>query len=90
KIWPRLIGYAAGHPDFAHALQTRSTAPRRAQLARLLKEAGARGELRPDIDVDFAMDLLLGPILHCRVRGAEVDANAPERIVDVFWKAWSS
>ena len=89
KIWPRLIGYAAGHPDFAYALQTRSTAPRRMQLARLLKEAGTRGQLRPDIDVDFAMDLLFGPILHCRLRGAEVDANAPERIVDVFWKAWS-
>ena len=89
KIWPRLIGYAAGHPEFAQALQIRSTGPRRAQLARLLKQASAKGGLRGSIDVDFAMDLLFGPILHCRLRGAEVAANAPERIVDVFWKAYA-
>jgi AcrR family transcriptional regulator len=87
KIWPRLIGYAAGHPEFAQALQIRSTGPRRAQLARLLKQASSKGGLRGNIDVDFAMDLLFGPILHCRLRGAPVAADAPERIVDGFWKA---
>jgi AcrR family transcriptional regulator len=90
KIWPRLIGYAAGHPEFAQEFQRRSTGPRRAQLARLLKQASSKGGLRGNIDVDFAMDLLFGPILHCRLRGAEVATDAPERIVDVFWKAYST
>ena len=90
KIWPRLIGDAAGHQEFAKALQIRSTGPRRAQLARLLKQAGSKGGLRNGIDVDFAMDLLFGPILHCRLRGAPVAEDAPERIVELFWKAYAA
>jgi AcrR family transcriptional regulator len=66
RIWPGIIGYAVGNPGFAQALQRHSFGPRRAQIARLLKEAVKKGELRDDIDCDFALDLLIGPIMHRR------------------------
>ncbi len=37
--------------------------PRRANVARVLSAALARGEVSGDVDVDFVCDLLLGPIL---------------------------
>jgi AcrR family transcriptional regulator len=87
KIWPRLIGFAQSNPEFAQALRSRSTEPRRAQLARLLRQAASKGELRADIDVDFAMDLLVGPVMHRRFMGTETGPDTAEKIVDVFYKA---
>jgi AcrR family transcriptional regulator len=88
KIWPRLIGFAQGNPEFARALRAHSTEPRREQLERLLRQAAALGELRSDIDVDFAMDLLVGPVMHRRFMGVEADPDTAEKVVDVFWRAW--
>jgi hypothetical protein len=54
----------------------------------LLRQAAALGELRSDIDVDFAMDLLVGPVMHRRFMGVEADPDTAEKVVDVFWRAW--
>ena len=89
KIWPRVIGYAVNNPDFAQALQQHSFGPRRAQIARLLGEAVRKGQLRGDIDCDFALDLLIGPIMHRRfVNEKNIPADLPERVVDYFWKVF--
>ncbi len=87
RIWPRIIGYAVGNPAFGRALQEFAFAPRRKQVARLLKQAAANGELRKGIDVDLAMDLLMGPIMHRRfVRGDEIPPTLADAIVDYFWQ----
>ncbi|MGD1069836.1 MAG: TetR/AcrR family transcriptional regulator [Bryobacteraceae bacterium] len=90
RIWPRVIGYAASNADFAQALRSFSFEPRRVQIARILQQAVERGELPGGIDPAFAMDLLVGPLLHRRFTG---DKNPPpdlaDRIVEHFWKAMS-
>ena len=89
KIWPRLIGYAVTNPEFARALQEHSFGPRRAQIARLLKQAAAKGELRNDIDSGLAMDLLIGPIMHRRFQGEKkIPPDLPEKVVEYFWKVF--
>ena len=84
KIWPRIIGYAAANPKFGTALQEHSFGPRRAQIARILAEGAQRGQLPPGIDPNFAMDLLVGPIMHRRFAGNLLTADFPEQVVDTF------
>lgn len=89
RIWPRIISYAVGNPNFGRALQEYVFAPRREMVLRLLYEASERGGLRSDIDPELAMDLLIGPIMHRRfVDEKNVPADLPERIVEYFWNAF--
>jgi AcrR family transcriptional regulator len=87
KIWPRIIGYAAANPKFAAALQEHSFAPRRAQIGRILKEAADRGDLPDGIDVNFALDLLVGPVIHRRFTTNQVPAGFAELVVDAFLRS---
>jgi AcrR family transcriptional regulator len=87
KIWPRIIGYAAANPKFAEALKEHSFVPRRAQIARILKEAADRGDLPAGIDVNFALDLLVGPIIHRRFSGGQFPPGFAELVVDAFLRS---
>ena len=87
KLWPRIIGHAAGNPAFGAALRARFDEPRRAQVTRLVTRAIFQGQLREDLDIDLAMDLLFGPIMHRRFSNNSVPADLPERVVEAFWNA---
>ena len=84
RIWPRIIGYAAANPKFGAALYQDSFGPRRAQITRILTEGASRGDLRPGIDPNLAMDLLIGPVMHRRFAGNLLSDDFPEQVVDNF------
>jgi hypothetical protein len=86
RVWPRVIGYAASNPAFAKALRARILDGHRAQLAALLQSAIDKGELRPSLDMETALDVLLGPILYRRFMQTTVPPELPEHIVDSFWR----
>lgn len=89
RIWPRVIGYAISNPEFAKALRDSSFGPRRQRIARILEDGVAKGELATHVDSEFALDLLLGPIMHRRFMDPE---NAPmelaDRVVNYFWEVF--
>ncbi len=87
RIMPKIFGHASANPAFLKAWAERIEQPRRARLAELINRAIAAGELRKDVDVNLALHLLLGPILYHRMMHTALPADAPERIVDAFWKA---
>jgi AcrR family transcriptional regulator len=82
KIWPKIIGHAAANPNFGLALQKHAFEPRRAQVARILARGAERGEFPPEVDPNFAMDLLIGPIMHRRFAGNVLAEDFPEQVVD--------
>ena len=84
KIWPRIMGYAIANPRFAAALQEHSFGPRRTQIARILGEAADRGDIPGDIDPQFAMDLLVGPLMHRRITTGQIPDGFAERVVASF------
>jgi len=86
RIWPRVIGYAASNPAFAKAFRARILDGQRAQLAGLLQSAIDKGELRTGLDIDMALDMLLGPILYRRFMQTTVPPELPEHVVDSFWR----
>ncbi len=89
-IWPRIIGYAASNPEFFQAMQAFAFGPRRAQIERIIERAIQKGELRPGIDAAFAMDLLVGPVMHRRFTGGAMPRDMPVRIVDYLWEVFKA
>ena len=86
RVWPRVIGYAAGNPAFAKAFRARIGDGHRVQLTALLQRAVEKGELRAGLDVDMAFDVLLGPILYRRFMQETVPLDLPQHLIDSFWR----
>lgn len=59
-----LAADAQSQPEIADALREQWLGPRRAAAAALIREGMASGELRPDLDVPVALDLLFGPVYY--------------------------
>jgi AcrR family transcriptional regulator len=87
KIWPRIVAHAMGNPKFGRALRAQFDAPRRARLTSILEQAVAQGKLRAGIDIDLAMDLLFGPVMHRQFARTPMPPDMPEKVVDAFWTA---
>ena len=88
KIMPRIIGYAAANPKFAEALKKNAMGPAELQILRILDDGVAKGSLSADMDRDLVLNLLLGPIMHCRITRGMVPAKLPGYVVDGFWRSW--
>jgi hypothetical protein len=60
-------------------------------LAGLLEAARDRGDLRPDLDIDLAVDMLTGPVLLKRLIAPFLDSspNWNEKLVDSLLRSWS-
>ncbi len=90
RMMPHLMAYAARHPPFAKAWRARVLEPQRTHVLEILGEAIEAGELPPNLDLDLATALLIGPMVYRFFRvagGATVPPDMPERIVEAFWKA---
>jgi AcrR family transcriptional regulator len=68
----------------------RVVAPRVAYARRLLEQAQERGELRPDADLDLAVQMLSGSVFHRRVAGIPPEPGWAARAVDAIWKGMGS
>ena len=81
-----LVADAQGDPDLAEDFRLRFFAHRRARGAATLAQGIAAGELRPDLDIDDALDLLYAPLWlrllvgHCRASRAAAD-----RLLALAW-----
>jgi AcrR family transcriptional regulator len=84
---PRVLAEAAGDPEMHAIFYDNLVAPRRAIMANVLRTAIARGELRADLDVEMAIDVLTGPwVYRLLISGGDVDAVFaldPERMLDL-------
>ena len=84
RVFAQLVGEAQFDPRVAAELRDRLVGSRR-QLVRAIWERGvARGELRPDVDPEAAIDLVFGPAMYRLVAGhAPLDDAAADAVVDV-------
>jgi AcrR family transcriptional regulator len=80
---PGLAVEVGGNPELANALSHHIVAPKRARVTEILDRAVARGELRPDLDYELVLDMLVGPIMwSAMVTGASLDDDFAERLAD--------
>jgi AcrR family transcriptional regulator len=84
----RLVGAMADSAHLAATLRTKVIGPRRAAVADLLRAAVATGDLPGDLDLDLAVDQLVGPLLYRHlVSGDPIAPDIPARLVDAFFSA---
>ncbi|MEJ3744846.1 TetR/AcrR family transcriptional regulator [Actinomycetes bacterium KLBMP 9797] len=84
KIMPCLVPEMHRSPQ-QYAMYQEIVQPRREIMREVLRRGVRTGELRPDLDIELVMSLLMGPTVLQRVLrwNPQLDeANLPERVVD--------
>lgn len=84
KIFPRLIGESADNPELMARYREQVLDPRRERFRQTLQRGVEQGLVRPDVDLDHAIDLLVGPMAYRHLIRTD-PPPAPElaaRIVD--------
>jgi AcrR family transcriptional regulator len=80
-----VLGSLLGHdPQTLAAHRERVIAPRARHSRQLLRDAQERGEIRPDADLDAAMELLVGSLFARALAGDRSPHPWPERAVDTL------
>lgn len=83
RVFAQLVGEAQSDPLVQAELHTHLTEPRRTLMKAIWARGVARGELRPDLDVDAAIDQLIGPMLYRLLLGhAPLDDATADALVD--------
>lgn len=77
RVFPSLLEAAERDPELAE-LRAEHSERKRAAFEHVLRRAADRGELDPDLDLQAAIDLVVGPIFYRRIV-----ARAPVRPKDV-------
>ncbi len=78
-----LVSDLATDPELARAFRERVVALRVAEVHRLLERGITRGDIRADVDVELANELLFGPVYYrLLLSGAPLDKRVASRIVD--------
>lgn len=67
RMMPALIAYSAVHPEFGAAWRHRVMDPPRQSLRRILERGIRDGLLQPDLDLNVAVALMLGPLLYWHI-----------------------
>ncbi|MGA7271595.1 MAG: TetR/AcrR family transcriptional regulator [Acidimicrobiia bacterium] len=88
SVFPWLVGEVAAGTDLGKRYLNDVIAPRRAAVAHVIREAVERGDLRSDIDVELAVDMLLGPVLVRKLVGPSPHRSWPETLVDELLDGW--
>lgn len=86
-----LVAAMARSPVIAQAVRSGFVATRRAAMREVLERGMARGDLRDDLDVEVALDMLSGPLLlRLLVTGAVIDERLATLIVEMVLRAGST
>jgi AcrR family transcriptional regulator len=86
RAWPTIFSYSFTHPEFCAAVnKALSTQSPKHTIMGIVKAASEAGVLRKDLDPEFALDLLAGPLMHHRFLHGTVPGKLPEQVVRAVW-----
>ena len=85
RVCVQLIGQAQVDEEFAAAYREAFITVRRAALRELLERGRERGEVRDDVDLELALDMIFGPIWYRRlVRHAPLTPEFAHALADAL------
>ncbi|HEX3941102.1 MAG TPA: TetR/AcrR family transcriptional regulator [Acidobacteriaceae bacterium] len=67
RIWPHLMAYSSRNETFGNAWRARVMEPSRSALIAMIERGERLGILRPKVDREVALAMLLGPMFYKRV-----------------------
>jgi hypothetical protein len=80
----------ARKPELAKAVREGFLTRRRAALSEVLRRGVERGDLRPDLDVELALDVLGGPLFYrLLITGGPIDEQLAEGIADLVLRGFA-
>jgi AcrR family transcriptional regulator len=82
-----LLAEEQRNPEDIKGFRDRVLSKRVAILHEILEGGIERGELRPDLDLDAASDLILGAFLFHYLADGRPDPEWPRRVADTVWPA---
>jgi AcrR family transcriptional regulator len=90
EVLPWLAGEIARRSDVGERYSVAVMVPKRALVSGIISRGIERGELRHDLDVSTAVDLIIGPVLARRLIGslAESPESWPETLIDSLLTGW--
>jgi AcrR family transcriptional regulator len=90
RLMPNLIGAIAQKPELATAVRDGFLARRREVLSEVLRRGVERGDLRPDLDVELALDVLGGPLFYrLLVTGGPLDERLAEGVAELILRGFA-
>jgi AcrR family transcriptional regulator len=90
RLMPKLIGAMADNPELARAVRDGFLAVRRSALSEVLRRGVERGDLRPDLDLELALDVLGGPLFYrLLVTGGPIDEQLAEGVADLILRGFA-
>ena len=75
------------NPRLLELFRERIVAPQRQLVAETIREGVERGQIRPDLDVERILDLLLGAFFAAVFAGGRPGPDWPKATVDALWPA---
>lgn len=87
QIFPRLLSEGARNPALLERYREQVLEPRHRRLRRVLERAVQTGVVRPDVDLDHAVGLLVGPVVYRNIVRTEPPPGpdlAPRVVDDVL------
>jgi AcrR family transcriptional regulator len=86
ELWPHIFSYCITHPKFHRRVHESlvERAPKHT-IVGILRAAMAAGELPSDLDVEYALDLLVGPLVHHRMLHRSVPSQLAPKVVAAVW-----
>lgn len=90
NVFPWVVGEVAAGTDLGRRYAEAVILPGRRALAAHLARARERGELRPDLDLELAVDMVTGPLIVRKLMGdyRETDEYWAENLVDGLLEGW--
>jgi AcrR family transcriptional regulator len=92
EVFPWLVGEMAAGSEIGARYMSTVITPKRTFLGSIIDKAIEQGELRPDLDPEIAIDMLIGPLLLRRMAGhlESTPDSWPTTIVDTLLAGWRS
>jgi hypothetical protein len=90
RLMPNLVSAMAQRPALAQVVREGFLTRRRAALAEVLRRGVERGDLRPDLDLELALDVLGGPLFYrLLITGGPIDEQLSEGVTELILRGFA-
>jgi AcrR family transcriptional regulator len=91
RLMPNLVSAMAQRPELARTFRDGFLANRRTALTDVLRRGIERGDLRPDLDLELALDVLGGPLFYrLLITGGPIDEQLAENVTELMLRGFAS
>jgi AcrR family transcriptional regulator len=91
RLMANLASAMAERPELGRTLRDGFLAARRSALTEVLRRGIARGDLRSDLDLEFALDILGGPLFYrLLITAGPIDERLAENVVELMLRGFAA